>query len=889
MLRATGALALCFVVTACSDGVSVEQASTVAVGYENPALGVNDPVQRAIEPQARPWIGTLRQRVASCGELAQASDEAFATDGFSRGTSEAGEPFLVARDRVQRDTPEYIEFCVRVPALASYRITARALAPDVDQDSFFLTVDEDAPGSLPEPFIYDVMRSDAGFVDDIVRSRVQDPLTLALDAGEHVLRFYYRERNTALAGIRLVRDGGGPGDSGGPGGDPDPRALAQCAANTGLSEARIQTLIDRHLGDAQPAFSLQGVPVSFTASGESESRVQRVNWFFGDGTTRANVLCLSEPPARAFNLIANTVSEGRLVIGSAGPDRMRIGTPLRGTLIGNAGDDNVEVLENGRFEGGAGSDSVALMSDDAGVFDGGGGADLLRVMEAGRFDGGAGEDRLLTQFAGSFDGGAGEDTVERQSAGASAVNVENVGIGFTELAPPSELRFVDATTRSAVLRWLPSVDERTDGYLVTLVRPDDTTDLNELGAPPESVSLRVTSRPAYVVDRFDVFAPVVRVYAFERLDDGSTLYSEPASLTFEPGSDADFLNDAERIAELALDTRFLDAALADDGDVVISADQVGSGPDSAVFRVFDNRLSDERSVPNSDVGGRGFRAYQGTTRQYVVPSSARNPLQSTAIGFDGDASTRLWQRDITVPVERPSQAFQRCLFAIVTQDDWLLCTRVQGGVQLFDPDGDDRRLDDVDLLVQVSLIDGENGRLAVIEDDQARPFQAFTRIDSAAATSTRVEVDLSARLSEGDVETEVLGLAVVGDDVVLSGAILGEPCGGGCSLVEGVRTGYFLARVALSDGRVLAWQRVPLDQRPGTGIGRLSPDRASVVFGRQNVLTRHDIASLTLQERRRIPGSVEGIGDSSILVQSRQFSDSQPTLEIGSRFYLLTP
>ena len=125
--------------------------------------------------------------------------------------------------------------------------------------------------------------------------------------------------------------------------------------------------------------------------------------------------------------------------------------------------------------------------------------------------------------------------------------------------------------------------------------------------------------------------------------------------------------------------------------------------------------------------------------------------------------------------------------------------------------------------------------------------------------------------------------------MILTGAILAESCDDGCSLFEGERTGYFLARAALSDGQILAWRGVPLDERPGTGIGRLSPDRRSVVFGRRNLLTRHDISSLQTLERRGIPGTVEGVGDASVLVQERLFREGQPELQTGSRLYLLTP
>ena len=583
----------------------------------------------------------------------------------------------MARDRVGSDTPEYIEFCVRVTELGRYRIVARVLAPDVDQDSFFVTVDEDTPGSIPEPLIYDVQRSDDGFLDDVVGTRTRDPLELALDPGEHLLRFYYRERNTALAGIRLEREGDAPG------GEPDAaQALARCAANTGLSADEIESLIERYLGSTPPTFSLEGVPLSFTAPGESGSRVQRVNWFFDDGTVRANVMCLAEPPDGAFNLIANTVSENRLVIGSAGPDRLRIATPLRGTLVGNGGDDSVEVLETGRFVAGAGDDTVALMSNEAGVFEGGAGDDLLRVMEGGRFEGGAGDDRLLTQFAGAFDGGAGEDSVDRQSAGATAVDVENVGVGFVPLAPPAEPRFVDATSDSAVLRWTPSPDERIDGYVVTLSRPDDTTDLNDLGAPPESVSLRVTTRPVYVVDRFERFAPLVRVYAFERLDDGSTLYSEPASLTFEFGRDADFLVDGELVADRRVDVRFLQATLADDGSVVVGRRSVepGTGPtdlpsvrrrpgERACGVRRRHRRSERRCPPRHHAPVR-----RAATAERACSPPPWSPSTATPRSASGGATSPC--RSI-----EPNQEFQRCLFAIVTQDDWLVCSRVQGGTQ----------------------------------------------------------------------------------------------------------------------------------------------------------------------------------------------------------------
>lgn len=888
-------LALCALLAGCSDGVVTDGPAPVVadVGYPHPSATVNDPSQTLLEAQARPWFGTRRQRNATCGPLQQSADDAFATSGFARSSSTQGEAFLIAREPAAIDSPEYIEFCVNVPELGAYRITARVFAPDIDQDSFFVTVDEDAAGAIAEPGIYDVARSSDGFRDDSVSTRSQRPLALTLDAGEHVVRFYYRERNTALAGIRVERTRGAPGAS-----DPGfSEALAQCAANTGLSTTEIDALIERYLGDAPRVFALEGFPISFTAIGERDQRVQRVNWFFDTVNGRANILCLAEPPPRAYNLIANTVGVDRLVIGSAGPDRLRVSTPLLGTLFGNAGDDRVDTLLTGRFIAGAGDDQVGSFAGE-GVFDGGEGSDLVRIMEAGRFDGGAGDDTVQTQFAGTFDGGAGVDAVERQSAAAVAVNVERIGTAFDALSPPGELRFLDATTSSALLRWEASPDERIDGYAVTITREGDRTQLNELGVPPSSLTLRLTESTAYAVDRFDPQVTRVSVYAFQQLDDGSALYSDPVEATFEPGLNTDFLVAGDRQAETVIERRFRTSTLSDGGRVIVSANSTADDTPGPVFQTFDGSLEPLDALNDQALTDSGYRVYLGTRRQYVVPDT-RGGRRASVIAYDGSASQSLWQRDVSVPIDQPFQEFQRCFDAVVTQDDALVCVRPQGGLEAFDLDGNARRVDAVELpiLTNTLLLDGDGGQLVSIDREQHRPFDAFTRIDTAAGTIENVPVDLSA-LSETDDEViDVAGLAVVGDRVILTGAVVrtrlptrgSPPCPGRCDVLEGERSAYFIARIALSDGRLQAFRRITLDQRPGDGIGLLAADRRSVVFGRQNLLTRYDVDTLETRERRPIPGTVEAISEAAVLVQQRLFLADQPFLETGSRLYLLNP
>lgn len=88
----------------------------------------------------------------------------------------------------------YAEFCFALSAAGTYRIGGYIYAPNPESDSFYLSVN----GSPLEDFIWDTGRGD-GFIKDYAIPRDGgDDHTFSLDAGEHIIRVYYREADTRL-------------------------------------------------------------------------------------------------------------------------------------------------------------------------------------------------------------------------------------------------------------------------------------------------------------------------------------------------------------------------------------------------------------------------------------------------------------------------------------------------------------------------------------------------------------------------------------------------------------------------------------------------------------------------------------------------------------------
>jgi len=93
---------------------------------------------------------------------------------------------------------DIIDFCVNIPATGTYRIDTVGWAPNSGDDSFYVSVDGGA-GALWD------MEQGVGFVNDSVSDRAgADPMTWALSAGQHTIRFSQREDGAGLDRFEVV-------------------------------------------------------------------------------------------------------------------------------------------------------------------------------------------------------------------------------------------------------------------------------------------------------------------------------------------------------------------------------------------------------------------------------------------------------------------------------------------------------------------------------------------------------------------------------------------------------------------------------------------------------------------------------------------------------------
>lgn len=881
-------IALACLLTACSDGVQVQPNDQPIIDADmstdnNPPVtsaegaitdiaataAINHPTNSINEPTAAIWIGTSRERNADCASgLEQASQDAFATDGFTRIADDEG-TYLLATPGTDNNTPRYIEFCVTVEQLATHRILTTVLAPSILEDSFFVTIDEDTPGTVAEPGIYDVSRSSL-FINDTVRTRTENPLTITLAPGIHVLRFYYREPNTALRGIRLEADmSDTPVDDPG---EPGTTDIAQCSANTGLPETEIDSLITQYLGNIQRRFVLSPFD-------EEREFTIRNDYRWDTSAGRGNIMCLAPPPEGGINLVDNTITEGRIVFGSEGNDEHRAATPLRGTFIGNGGNDRVGVVDGGTFIAGPGNDNVELIR--SGRVEAGAGEDRVGVMRGGLYAGGPGNDTLITQFMGTFDGGSDNDSISRQSSSAQSISVEDGGVLFEPLPAPTDIVFTDSTSNSTVVQWTAPPDVRVQGYLLNLFEDLQIDIAIELGAPPGSVSPLNTRITEYVVEQINLDGPVVQVRAYTELNDGSYLYSDPLEGTFVAPDDGGV--QPENIiatAELFDTESLISTTLAANGSVLVTNFRAPSNTSTPVFIRLDQQLQNPTPVFNDTLADSTYTSYPGDERQYIA-RFPREDRGTVVVAFNEDASAVVWEQELQDG--GPLNAQGACPWGIVTQDDWLICsTFFTGEMEAFDPDGLRYSQPAGFIETRNTLVDGANGILVEILQTQDRNIPEFSVLNVASGEKQTRSLRLEGIAD--NVRLTADGLVVDGDHFVLTGSFVLEcelqaNCGEDVELAQG----FYILRALIADGSVSRYTSGPTDSRAGAGIGKLVND--TVVFSRSEGFSRYRADTLELITRRAVPGDVQDIGVNGVL--SQQFIGF-PLVE-GYRLILSAP
>ena len=831
-----------------------------ALSRSEATRAINDPINKTNEPRAIDWVsndGMARQ--AQCVDGSQDAIDAFSTRSFVSAIDGSGE-FLVSTSVAANQAPEYIEFCFNVPTRGRYQFVTSVRAPSINEDSFYVTINEDTPGSVPIPGIYDVSRSTA-FKDDLIQTRTQNPLISILEPGTVTLRLYAREPNTAIRSVRL--DGNVEGV---PSFNPEiagTTALAQCAANTGMHEDEIESLIKQYIGNVPRRFVLTYADEERFYSDDAQTQFTSrhdYQWLTDDGL--ANIMCLADPPARG-NLIDNTIPAGHIVFGSQGYDEHRLNTPLRGTFIGNGGDDEVGTLEEGGvFIGDEGDDQVRTML--GGLFEGGAGDDLVIGARGGTFLGGSGDDQATSLTDAFFDGGDGFDSIERVSDLATYTSVESVGNSFASLLPPTNLRFADMTQSSAVVSWDSSLDERVTGYVVSEV---DDFQINidrlvDIGADPLSIGRYNTFGNQVVIDRFNTDERLVQIRGYRALDDGSYIYSPALEARYMAPDDTPLQILASR--ELMFDplgVNFDYVTLADDESVV----QV-NWRTPTLFINYGTRLESTTELTNENLVLRS--TYSSQTRQYVASTNPRVGDDPTRISaFSGDGLTELWVQEI--PVEPGISDFDDCQNGFTTQDDWLVCYDFNVGVLAVDPQGTIYSHPTAEI-APVRIADADQGLLVRwVDQESVLVMNLFN--GQQTSLDTNIEDYLP-----GEGVWLVNGLAVKGDQAVIAGA-QDHVCPfddiGACRRAGNSAQSFFLARISLTTGEVLKFVSKPLESRPvpdtrdifASVFGQIIDD--TVVFAYRNYVNSYDFDSLEELERQVVIGDVQSVSEDVVLTE----------------------
>ncbi len=162
--------------------------------------------------------------VFTCGPLIQEAEDADLVGGSLviaddvEGGNASGGKFVHVPDSDQPggltfddlDGPKnvhYTEFCFNVEVAGQYMIKTWVAGFDDSDDSFWVTVNDN------EPYLYSFFDVRLGiapnaqifplFTEDFVRNEDEGDVKVSLTAGEHIIRFHYRESDSRLDKVAL--------------------------------------------------------------------------------------------------------------------------------------------------------------------------------------------------------------------------------------------------------------------------------------------------------------------------------------------------------------------------------------------------------------------------------------------------------------------------------------------------------------------------------------------------------------------------------------------------------------------------------------------------------------------------------------------------------------
>ena len=91
-------------------------------------------------------------------------------------------------------------YTVTITEASEYILWGRAIAPSVDDDSFFIQIDEE------EENLWDIKRGSDWQWDKVSHRGGDDPVTFTLSAGTHTIKVKVREDGTKIDKLLLTND-----------------------------------------------------------------------------------------------------------------------------------------------------------------------------------------------------------------------------------------------------------------------------------------------------------------------------------------------------------------------------------------------------------------------------------------------------------------------------------------------------------------------------------------------------------------------------------------------------------------------------------------------------------------------------------------------------------
>lgn len=203
-----------------TDNAYEDRTAVVDTAYSYKLIAKNEELQsESVTVEAM-----ISAPVSTCGPMIQEAEAADLAGGSLiiaddvEGGNASGGKFVHVPDSDQpggltfddMDEPKnihYIEFCFDVEVAGEYMIKTWVAGFDDSDDSFWVTVNEN------EPYLYsfsDVTRGKVEnaqvfplFTEDFVKNEGEGDVRASLTAGEHIIRFHYRESDSRLDKVAL--------------------------------------------------------------------------------------------------------------------------------------------------------------------------------------------------------------------------------------------------------------------------------------------------------------------------------------------------------------------------------------------------------------------------------------------------------------------------------------------------------------------------------------------------------------------------------------------------------------------------------------------------------------------------------------------------------------